>query len=194
MKAIKMTLLAGVFLVATGVAVAQPDGQRPAPRAEVTRDQAAARADEQFARLDGNRDGRVTREEMRERAQSRMAERQERRVERRGQMFDRLDANRDGQISREEFNQRREMRGERGRRGGHARGMRGMRGGPGGTMMGMRGGLGALGADGVVTAEQFRARALERFDRVDSNRDGRISSDERRGSRGRLAPPPPAAD
>jgi len=57
------------------------------------------------------------------------------------------------------------------------------------------------------TQAQFRERALQRFDRVDSNRDGRIDPQEREAARllmrarhighngdGVMAPVPPAVD
>jgi hypothetical protein len=76
-------------------------------------------------------------------------------------------------------------------------GMRRFRhGGPG---MGMRMGARMFGETGFVTAEQFRARALERFDRADANHDGTLTVDERRAQRGqmrdmrrqrRMGPPP----
>jgi len=172
-KTITLSLVAGALLASTGVAVAQ-NGQeaRRAPAAEVTRDQALARADERFARLDVNRDGRVTADEARQ-------ARQALRTQRQGQRFDRLDTNRDGQLSREEFGQRQAQRAERGER----RGMRGHRGGRrGGEMRGAR----MFGADGVVTREEFRAQALQRFERLDTNRDGTITAAERQESRARF--------
>ncbi len=181
MKATRIILLAGALLATSGVAAAQPaDGPRRGPAADVTRDQAVARADQRFQRLDTNRDGRVTQEEARALRQARMTQRQERRAERQGRMFDRLDTNRDGQISRDEFNQRREVRAER--RG--QRGMRGMRGR--GGQHGARGAARLFGEDGVITAEEFRSRALQRFDRLDANRDGTITVAERRDVRQRM--------
>lgn len=193
MKTIKTSLLAGalVALAAGTAAAAQPEPPARGPAAEITRDQAVARADARFQRMDANRDGRVTAEELRQLGQARMAERGERRAERQERVFDRLDRNRDGQISRQEFAQARALR--RGRAGpGGARGMRGMRGG----RMAMRGLAGRLlGEDGVLTADEFRRQALQRFERIDANRDGRISADERRGLRDRFrqdrrGPPP----
>lgn len=174
-KTITLSLVGAALLATTGVAVAQggQDGRR-GPVADITREQAVARADAQFARLDVNRDGSVTADEARQ-------ARQANRAERRGQMFDRLDANRDGSISREEFNQRPAMRGGEGREG------RGMRAG----RQGRRGGAEArgarmFGADGVVTREEFRARALQRFERLDLNRDGTVTAAERQQARQRF--------
>ena len=105
--------------------------------------------------------------------------------------FDRLDANRDGMISREEFGRAREVREERrvvingvpGAPGveGQRQGMRKMH------RMGGRGGMGGggmmrmadLDRDGRVSLQEATTSALQRFDRIDVNRDGRITPDER---------------
>ncbi|MGH6952391.1 MAG: hypothetical protein ACREH4_16125, partial [Vitreimonas sp.] len=79
--------------------------------------------------------------------------------------FTRLDANSDGQLSREEM---RAMRGER-----HHRGGRGGRGG----MHGLRGA--DANNDGNITRDEFLARPLEHFDRLDANNDGVIGAAER---------------
>jgi Ca2+-binding EF-hand superfamily protein len=179
------TILAGTALLASaGAVLAQPaEGQRPDRNADVTRQQVAERADQRFARLDLNNDGRATREEAQQAAQ-------QRRAERAGRMFERLDANRDGSISRAEFDQARSARAERreqraGRRGdrGPGAGMHGMRGMRHGGH-GMRGGGERLfGEQGFVTREQMRERALARFDRLDANRDGTLTAAERQQAR-----------
>lgn len=166
----KHIILAGTaLLVAAGAAVAQPD---PRDRnADVTRQQVIERTNERFARLDLDRDGRVTPEEARQ-------AHQQRRAERAGRVFDRLDADNDGSVSRAEFDQARaeraEHRAERGRHGPRM-GMRGMRG----PRAGMRGER-LFGEQGFVTADQMRERALARFDRLDANRDGTLTAEERR--------------
>jgi len=172
----KLTILAGTALLATaGAALEQPGiGPRGERGADLTRQQAVERADRLFARLDLDNDGRATAEEARQAAQ-------QRRAERAGRMFERLDANRDGSVSRAEFDQARaqraEQRAERGRRGPRM-GMRGLRhGGPG-----MRAGR-MFGEQGFVTREQMRERALARFDRLDADRDGTVTADERRQAR-----------
>ena len=113
-----------------------------------------------------------------------------------GAAFDRLDANRDGMISREEFGRAREVRQERrivinrapnevpgvpGVTGDH-QGMRKMHrmGGKGGGRM-MR--MADLDRDGRVSLQEATTGALQRFDRIDANRDGRITPDERRQQR-----------
>ena len=112
--------------------------------------------------------------------------------------FDRLDANRDGMISREEFGRAREVREERrivtnrapdgvpgvpGMTGDH-QGMEKMHRMGGGRGMGggmMR--LADLDRDGRVSLQELTTSALQRFDRVDTNRDGRITPDERKQQR-----------
>ena len=75
--------------------------------------------------------------------------------------FDGMDANRDGKVTGDE------MRAAWQARGGN--------GGSHGT--GGRAGIGARG-DLTATREDFRARALARFDRADANRDGRVDAAE----------------
>jgi len=159
-----LTLLSGAALLAgAGIALAQggpgPGPEGRGPHGDVTRQQVVAHVDEMFGRLDANRDGRVTPEEMH-------AAGEHRREEMRQHMFDRIDANHDGNISREEFAEAHAM--HRGPGGGH--GMRGMR---------------MFGDQGFVTLEQMRARALERFDRADANHDGTLTVAERQAARER---------
>jgi EF-hand domain pair/EF hand len=212
----KLMILSGVALLGlAGGAIAQPQGQGPdrGPRrgADVTRAAVIQRSDAAFARLDANHDGRFTREEAR-------ALGAQRRQQMQTQMFERIDADHNGQISREEFAQGRGrgpgMRGPGGPGGpgamadggpdgppppggpGMRRGFR--HGGPG---MRMRMGARMFGDAGFVTAEQFRARALERFDRADANHDGTLTAAERQAVRGEMRrhrrpggpdmPPPP---
>lgn len=175
-----------------------------APRMETTqtRDQAVAKVREHFARMDANRDGFVAGDEMRSMRGHRggmgggMGERRGRGGNRLamanpGAAFDRLDANRDGMLSREEFGRAREIREERrvvrnqapGAPGvaGEHRGMRKMHrmGGKGGGMMRMA----DLDRDGRVSLQEATTSALQRFDRIDTNRDGRITPEERKQQR-----------
>jgi hypothetical protein len=193
----KFILLAGLALAAGSAvpAFAQPQDARRGPAQPLTRADVQSRVDQRFGRLDADRDGFVTQAEIRAQAEARRAERQARRGERRAQLFARLDANRDGSISREEFENRPQLRGgdreDRRAARGERRGERFARhGGP-------RGGRGALMArfgarafaaldadrDGRVSRAEANARALARFDRVDANRDGTITLDERRSAR-----------
>lgn len=180
MKAI--TLLTGAALLAVaGPAAAQRPGPRGDRDAAVTRDQVIARVDERFARLDANNDGRFTPEEARALGEQRRAQRADR-------MFDRLDLDHNGSITREEMSQARAQRGERRAEAGPGmrghRGMRGMRGHHGrrGFAMGMRSGR-MFGDEGFATREQFRERALARFDRADVNHDGTLTAEERHEAR-----------
>lgn len=186
----KLSYLAGaafLAVAAAGVAVAQGPGPRPDRNADVTRAQVIERTDSMFARLDADNDGRFTREEARARGEQRREQRMTR-------LFDRLDADRNGSITREEMAQARAHR--RGRGGPGGPGADGRRGGPGGPGMRHRGprhggpggpgmrGQRMFGEQGFVTREQFRERALARFDRVDANHDGTVTAAERQAMRG----------
>lgn len=165
-------------------AVAQgPTGGRLGPDANgdgvVTRAEESAEADRRFAAMDANHDGTVTSEERRAERDRMRAERDARVVtedqfkDRAENRFDRLDTNDDGKLTGDE------------RRAGH-RGP-GLRRGPDGP--------GGSGRDRPApkpeTAAEFRAHALERFDRIDANHDGRIDRAERAAAHDRMRPPPP---
>lgn len=179
----KIITLAGVGLLAIAAAAsAQGVAERGADRnVDMTRAQAVERADRMFARLDADNDGRFTPEEARRMHEQRRAGHADR-------MFDRLDLDRNGSITREEMSQARAQhqaaRGERRAEAGQRPGMRGMRGM-------RRGGHGMTGArlfgeQGFVAREQFRERALARFDRLDADRNGTVTVAERREARGRM--------
>ena len=187
-----IALLAGAALLGiAGPGVAQGPGPRGDRDAAVTRDQVIAGVDERFARLDANDDGRFTPEEARALGEQRRAQRADR-------MFERLDLDRNGSITREEVSQARAQRqANRGERRAEAgpgmRGHRGMRGHGGmrghhgrrGFAMGMRSGR-MFGEQGFATREQFRERALARFDRADANHDGTLTAEERHEARGAM--------
>jgi len=174
---------------------------------DMTRDEAVKHVREMFAKLDTNRDGVVTREEIDALHQKMMgamgmAGDMERRLGERGIMmgdknaiFDRLDTNHDGSISRQEFTsaapqvrQERVMIIRNGPDGGPP-----MPGGPGmeGMKMRMHGeGMGhGFGGhlfdmadanhDGRLTLQEAEAAALAHFDKADLNHDGKITPDER---------------
>jgi Ca2+-binding EF-hand superfamily protein len=201
----KTFVLAGAAVAAlvSTAATAQPIDQDRA-RPALTRDAVAARVDARFARLDADRDGVVTQDEVRARAEAHRerrgeerAERRARRQERRGELFARLDADRDGSISRTEFEARPRLdRGERAERR-EARGerraeRRGHRGGRGGLFahLGLRHFQAAdADRDGRLTRAEARQSALATFDRIDANRDGTISREERREAREALGGP-----
>ena len=170
-------LAAGMAGFATTAAFAQAP-QASARDGVQTRAEVTQRVQTMFQRLDTDRDGSLTQQEIAAVRGKMRAERQERRADparqqaRMDRAFDRLDLNKDGSISKVEFAQARQLRGER-------KGMRGQR-------MGMRGGMGGrmfamadANRDQRVTLQEATAAALQRFDRVDLNRDGRVTGDER---------------
>lgn len=173
-------------------------------RAE-TRDQAVAHAREMFARMDGNKDGYVTRDEadsahramageIRDVVTRRLADRGIKQPDR-GAMFDKLDTNKDGSISRQEFvsaqpqvRERRvfvmrdgdrpaELGGAPGQPG--ARVMRFHRSRLGGGMHGRMFERADADRDGRVSLQEMTDSALRHFDQADANRDGRLTPDER---------------
>ncbi|MEA3051846.1 MAG: hypothetical protein QOG72_749 [Sphingomonadales bacterium] len=178
----KKIFAAGAALAALAAcpALAQPgEGQgrsaKPQTRADVQ-----ARVQARFARADANRDGFITQDEVRARAEARRGQRQERSGERREARFDRLDSNHDGSLSRAEFDARPAFGGERpGQRLAHRGGRPGMTGGLGGRAFAAM----DLDHDGRVALAEASRAAFERFDRLDSNRDGTISADERQAAR-----------
>jgi hypothetical protein len=201
-KIVTLSIAAAALIGASGVAYAQADAA-PA-REPLTRAQVEQRSAKAFGRLDANKDGvlnRADRQAARDvRQQQRFARldanddgelNQADREARRKQAFDRVDADHSGGISYDEFaalrDQRIERRGERRgpeaarferRRPGGPDGLRGAAG---------RGRLGGAGIarradadrDGSITQAEFAGAALARFDRVDANKDGTISADER---------------
>jgi hypothetical protein len=123
------------------------------------------------ARADLNSDGQLTRAEL---------------TAHLDQRFKAIDANGNGQIEMSEMEaakqERQAKRAERrearsgeavGKRSGENRGK---------WRSGQRGQIDANG-DGIVSREEFGARALERFDRADANGDGIVTQDERAAMR-----------
>lgn len=190
----KIVFGAGLLLAATAAgAQLAPTAAPPPPRGPMaapvqTRGEAVERARAMFARADVNRDGFITQDErqaMRGAMGQRMkAQRMARQADpaRRAQMFDRLDTNRDNVISRDEWARAEAMRGERraeGRRGAMRGDRMAMRGRMGGAM------LRAADADrdGRISLAEAQTAAVQRFDRLDLNRDGRVTPDERMQAR-----------
>lgn len=160
MRRLTLSLIAGAAaLAAGGIAYAQAP---QAPRQPMTRAAAEQRSAQMFERLDANHDGKLD--------QSDRAERQKAR-------FDRIDANHDGQLSYAEFSAMRAgrdgQRAEHGRRGEHRMAMR-------------RGGMIRMAdadRDGAITQAEFHAAALERFDRLDADKNGTVTPEEAKAAR-----------
>lgn len=185
----RKTFLTGLSVIAlaavAGVATAQvPPAGAAAPyqaRGEANRQMTRAEfVDTRVARLtalDANRDGTVSVEERQAGMQARQAERADAR-------FAKLDANGDGSISRAEFDAGHAARPDRGPRAERAGNREGHRGGARHAMRGP-GRPGAEGRGpgrerGPVVISDVAAKLGEHFDKMDANRDGVISADERR--------------
>lgn len=176
-------LIAVPALAAPGGKMGDADGNGVLTRAEVQ-----ANATQMFAKMDANKDGKID-----------ATDRAARHAEMQAKRFAALDANSDGSVSKAEWDQhgadraakraeRKEkrvaaagetgegkrdgMRGHHGKRGGH-----GMRGGHGGWMK--------ADADGdkAITQAEFQTAALARFDRLDANKDGQVTAEERKAQR-----------
>ena len=169
----------------------------------MTRDEVVTHVRDMFARLDTNKDGYVTREEVEALHQKMagamgMAGDMGRRFAQHGMMmgdrgavFDKLDANHDGSISRQEFMAAQPQVQERrmiimrdgGPDGAAAPGAPGMKmrmhgmgmGGFGGHLFDMADG----NKDGRVSLAEAQAAALAHFDKADLNHDGKLTPEER---------------
>lgn len=205
-------LMGGLFAAAaTTAALAQPAPPPPAqgwnkgPRAAETRAQVIQHTQALFQRLDRNRDGALTQDELADigdhgpgapgtpppHAMGAAANGGD-------HMFEMMDLNHDGVITRDEFNQAHARMGV----GHHMDGQAGMAGhgmGGGGMAGGMAGGHGGghqdgamrgrmlmmadTNHDGRITLQELTAAALARFDRMDVNHDGTVTPEERAQAR-----------
>ena len=170
----------GLSLTATalaGAAYAQQGGKSaPGGDGVTTRAEAQAKAQERFSRMDANKDGKLDQAD---------------REARRAAMFDRIDADKNGQISRAEFDAM-HHRGPRGAEGGpqadrgtdgkhgHGKHRGGWRGHRGGMMMGA---MADANKDGAVSQAEFTAAAMQRFDRMDADKNGTVTREERQAAR-----------
>jgi Ca2+-binding EF-hand superfamily protein len=198
MKTLLSSAAAAVSLAAVAPALAQsaPDSQVRIDmhHGPMTRTGVVEMVQAQFARLDANHDGFLTKAEM-DSGHERMRSNVRTRIEKhmgghadamadRSALFDRLDANRDGSISRAEFTSAKptvEKRvvvmngGEHGAMGARMRAM--------GIRMG-----GHLfekadsNNDGKVSIQEATSAAAAHFDSADINHDGTLSPEERRAA------------
>ncbi|WP_079639813.1 EF-hand domain-containing protein [Sphingopyxis flava] len=186
-----MTILTlGAALIAAP-ALAAP-GERGMGDAEgnrvLTRAEAQTGAANMFAKMDINKDGKLDAADQAARQAAMQAKR-----------FAALDANSDGSISKTEWDQhnsrreakraeRKEKRSAEASEAGEGkRGLRGLHGKRGGHH-GMRGHQGMMmkadtNGDKAISQAEFEAAALARFDRLDTNKDGQVTAEERRAQR-----------
>lgn len=147
----------------------------------VTRAEAQDAATRMFTKMDVNKDGKL---DATDRA-AHMAERQDKR-------FAAMDTDGNGSISRAEWDahnaDRHEKRAERHKEQGDAAGKDGMRGhrGKGGhhgmanMMMKMK--MADTNGDKAVSLAEFQAAAMARFDAADTNKDGKLTAEERKAA------------
>jgi len=176
---------AAAAILATGAAFAQvaptPPVMSVAPQARMaktqTRADVQAHVQRMFARLDTNRDGFITQNEV-QALQTQFAGRMQQRGEPgaqprdRSKAFDRLDANHDGSISRDEFAAAPQRQGWGMRSAGMHRGFAG-------HMFEMA----DANKDGRVSLAEAQQAALQHFDRADLNHDGILTPQERQQAR-----------
>jgi EF hand len=147
---------------------------------KISKAELTAALDARFAKMDRDRDGKLTKEDRELGRQARLDER-----------FVALDSDRNGQISRAEF-----AAGHQGRFGrpdGEGRRGAGGRDGGGFGRHGHHGfgkdgmfhgrGRGDAGKDGVVTRAEFMAGPLAMFGKADANKDGSVTVDEMKAAR-----------
>lgn len=166
MKTLISTALAASILVGGAAAYAQPGGGHGP----------GGRGGRMIEMLDGNKDGTITRDEASAALATRFdmmdtdkngtitqAEREAMRTRMMKDRFTRMDTDKNGQLSQEEMLAARKAKRD---------GMRGKMGGKMGHMM-----------RGDITRDQFMARPMAMFDRVDTNKDGQITAAERDAAR-----------
>lgn len=172
-----LSSLAVFSLVAVAVPAVAQEAMPRMERAQASISEAdfVARRTQALRAADANGDGQVSAEE-------RLAQRQKMRSERMEARFTRLDTNADGQISREEFMADHAQMGHMSRtRGEGARHNARRMAGHGAHQRG-EGRMQAM-ADRTVDIASVEQKARESFARMDANRDGQLSAEERRAAR-----------
>lgn len=185
MKRLIMAGLLSGTLAAGGIAYAQAGSEQRGPGRHmlfdaldsdkdgtITRAEAVAAAEKRFAETDTDRNGVIS-----------QAERDAMHEKMREEHFKRMDTDGNGQLSREEFRAAHDrMRSAMGadEKGEGSMGKHRHHHGMG--MMGK--GMGRMQGD--ISKEQFLARPLAMFDRIDANKDGRITAQERDAAHKRM--------
>lgn len=192
-----LTAATGIAVAAQAPAPAGSTAQRPA-RAErgqpMTRAALEAGIKARFDKVDANKDGVITRAEFDAQRTAMQSQRQAQAKARRDRLFASLDTNKDGQISRAEFDAPRERRAQasqargdapraQAQRFAHRPGMQGPRGQ---RMAGTWFDRLDADKDGRVSLADMLAKPLERFDAVDTDRNGTISPEERKAARDKM--------
>ena len=167
---IMLATAAAASAATAGFAYAAPGGEG---RPDQTRAQAQDHATKMFERMDANKDGKLDKADHEARQTGR---------------FDRLDTDKNGSLSREEFNTR-PQRAEKAPDGQKAEGRRGDGKHFGGRHHGGRGG-GKHGGfmmkqadtnnDGAISQAEFVASHLAKFDAADADKNGTVTSAERK--------------
>ncbi len=179
----KSLMIAGAAIVAIAVpAIAAHhagghDGMREMMTKDMTRAEMQAMVKDHFAAADANKDGAITKEEVKARHEARRAERMD-------AHFKKMDADGNGSISREEFDAGHAARhGKMADSGGESQPTMKMRhGGRHGMAMGMHGkmfDMADANKDGKVTLAEAQSAAMTHFDKVDGDRNGTITPAER---------------
>lgn len=193
---LKAFLLAAALTLA-GAAWAQD--ARPGSRVDADGDRRVSLVEMQaaqaqrFARLDANRDGRLTREERRAGRDAVRTERARRRADREAAMLARRDVDRDGVLSpaeaparlAERFDQFDADRNGRLTAGELQAGRAALRASGKVRPAGGERSRADADGDGAITRAEAEAEVRTRFARMDANRDGVLTQDERRAHRQR---------
>ena len=172
-----VVLTASVALLYGAIPALAQGGPDPMGDGTVTWAEAKTRADAMWTRLDVNKDGVLN-----------AADREAKMM----QVFDAFDANHDGNVSRAEFAEHskammdgKAMMDSKDRDGaegpGHGKGMM-MGMGHGGPMMHKMAEMADTNHDQSISRAEFDAAAKARFDKGDTNHDGKLTPQERRAA------------
>lgn len=172
--------LSALTLMSAGVALAQPGAGAPAPKADLTRAELLTQLDARFAKMDFDKDGKLTAADRKAAGEARVAER-----------FKKLDADGNGAVTLAEMQAAHDKRmaergsGEagKGKDGKEHMAHHGKRGHGFKHGFGFKGGKQDANGDGVITIEEFRAPMLAWFDKADTDRNGVLTAAERDAAR-----------